>query len=53
MFFSVGRSDWGTHLLRAKNEISCELDSVSWESIYGLLEPLTERVDKVDRGGFQ
>jgi hypothetical protein len=53
LFFSVGRSNWGTHPLWAKNEFSCELDSVSWESSYGLLEPFTERVDKVDRGGFQ
>jgi hypothetical protein len=50
LFFSVGRSDWGTHPLRAKNEFSCELDPVSWENIVGLLEPFTQRMD---HDGFQ
>ncbi len=50
LFFSVGQEDWGTLPLQAENEFSCELDSVSWENIIGLIEPFTKQKD---RDGFQ
>jgi hypothetical protein len=50
LYFTVGQSDFDTLPLRAKNEFSCELDSISWENIVGVLEPFTERMD---HDGFQ
>jgi hypothetical protein len=50
LFFSAARWDWNTRRLRAKNAFECSLHPVSWEDVFGLLEPFTE---PISLGGFQ
>ncbi len=50
LYFLAGRSDWHTNPLKGRNGFVCELDPVSWENVYGKLEPFAERASD---DGFQ
>jgi hypothetical protein len=47
LFFSLGARDLGLHPISPPNSFDCEVGSIWWENIEGLLEPFTRPLERV------